>query len=61
MPSLIKENISLGPPGKSASAKLAPYDGSNGISALKLHLMGTTKRSFYTRKEVLDFLNKTEQ
>jgi hypothetical protein len=23
--------------------------------------MGTTKRSFYTRKEVFDFLNKTEQ
>lgn len=30
------------------------------VSALKLHLMGVTKRTFFTRKEVAEFLNKTE-
>jgi hypothetical protein len=36
-------------------------DGSNNVSALQLHLMGMTKRTFFTRKNVIDFLQRTEQ
>lgn len=31
------------------------------VSALQLHLLGMTKRSFYTRKNVMEFLQHTEQ
>lgn len=31
------------------------------VSALQLHLLGMTKRSFFTRKNVMEFLQTTEQ
>ncbi len=33
----------------------------NSVSAIELHLMGMTKRTFFTRKNVFDFLNRTEK
>jgi hypothetical protein len=33
----------------------------NEISALRLKLLGMTKRSYFTRKEVGEFIHKTEQ
>ena len=47
------------------SRKNSNYNCSNGsgvsnVSALELHLMGMTKRTFHTRKDVLELIKKTE-